>query len=55
MPSIAEMILSLITKRGVMYEAKNFIADVPIPNSNNVAHITIEHMAISIHPNTKES
>lgn len=55
MPNVAEMILSLITKRGIMYEAKGFFAEVPIPNSDVVAHISIEHMTIAIYPNSKES
>lgn len=50
---ITDAIISAILKKGIIYEARNFEADVEIPETKIKARITIEHMTVKIEKEEK--
>jgi len=51
MPSLTDLIISALIKRGVCYEARNVEANVDIPDTTMHIHVKIENMKITF---TKE-
>lgn len=51
MPSLTDLIISALIKRGVCYEARNVDMNVDVPDSNIKINIKIEYMKVTF---TKE-
>jgi hypothetical protein len=51
--SLSDMIISGLLKRGIMYEARNVVADVDIPNSNVTIIVKAEHVKVTFAENTR--
>lgn len=45
---LTDAIISAVLKKGVVYEARNFEADIDIPDSNMKINVKIDHMTIKL-------
>lgn len=45
---LTDALVTLILKKGVLYEAKNFEADIDVPDSNIKVHVTIDNMTLKV-------
>ena len=50
---ITDMIISAIVKKGIVWETRNFEADVPVPDSKIVVRIKAEHMTVRVEKDEK--
>lgn len=45
---LTEALISMIIKKGMIYNAKNFEADIDVPDSNIKINVKIENMTLTV-------
>jgi len=51
---LSDMVISMILKKGVLHEARNFEAEVEIPDTKIKIKINIEHMTLRMEKAEKD-
>lgn len=54
MPSLTDLIISALIKRGVCFEARNVDTNIDVPDTNLKVNIKIEHIKVTFTKDTDD-